>query len=68
MVSMPKGIHTEAGLAAYNRRQAEDARIAGGRSMYGDQFNITIDTKNARDINEVVRMAQEARQARRARG
>lgn len=68
LVSMPKGIHTEAGLAAYNRRQSEDARIADGRSMYGDIFNITIDTKNARDINEVVRMAQEARQTRRARG
>lgn len=63
---IPKGIHTEAGLQAYNRRLAEDQRIEDGQRMYGDQFNITIDAKNVKEINDVVRMAQNARINRRA--
>ena len=34
----------------------------------GDTYNITIDAKNVREINDIVRMARSARQERRAGG
>jgi methyl-accepting chemotaxis protein len=68
LANVPRGINTEAGLRAYERRLANDQRMADGQRAYGDTFNVTIDAKNVREFNDVVRYAQSARQQSRARG
>lgn len=67
LTNIPKGINTQAGLVAYEKRLANDQRQADGQRMYGDTFNVTIDAKNVREFNDVVRYAQSARQSSRRR-
>ena len=64
--SYPRGIHTAAGYAAYQKKLAEDERLAALYGSYGDTYNINIDAKNVSEFNDIVRIAQNERVNRRA--
>lgn len=64
--SYPSGINTAAGYAAYQKKLAEDERLAALHGSYGDTYNINIDAKNVSEFNDIVRIAQNERVNRRA--
>ena len=64
--SYPRGINTAAGYAAYQKKLAEDERLAALSGSYGDTYNINIDAKNVSEFNDIVRIAQNERVNRRA--
>lgn len=64
--SYPSGINTAAGYEAYQKKLAEDERLAALHGSYGDTYNINIDAKNVSEFNDIVRIAQNERVNRRA--
>lgn len=60
-LSLPNGTN----MVVMPRGTRVNPNVSAGRSG-GDIYNITIDAKNVREFNDIVKMAQNARQRRRA--
>lgn len=60
-LSLPNGTN----MVVMPRGTRVNPNVSAGRSG-GDTYNITIDAKNVREFNDIVKMAQNARQRRRA--